>query len=139
MKLSPLLLAAAAAGLFAAPAAAQHPDERSRTGRVAGEIARTIEDTAEAIGTVTDAVRNSVDGVRYRSAERHAIDRCAPRVARFGRMRVAEVQPHGRRSLRVHGTTDGHAAYGYSRSSPRAFTCTVRDDGRVKLRTRRLA
>jgi hypothetical protein len=139
MKLNRLMIALASAGLLAAPAAAQKPDDRSRTGRVAGEIARTIEDTAEAIGTVTDAVRGSVDGIRYRGAERFAIDRCAPRVARYGRMRVDHVAPYGRRSLRVHGSTDGMAAYGYSRAAPRAFTCTVRDDGRVKLRTRRLA
>jgi hypothetical protein len=138
MKLNRLMIGLAAAGLLAAPAAAQRSEDRGRTGRVAGEIARTIEDAADAIGTVTDAVRGSVDEIRYRGAERFAIDRCAPRVARYGRMRVDHVAPYGRRSMRVHGMTDGMAAYGYSRTSPRAFTCTVRDDGRVKLRTRRI-
>lgn len=126
--------ALAAALLAAAPAAAQKPVDRP--GSVAGEIAREIGDAADAIVTVTDAVNDGVGRVRYRSAERYAIGRCAERVG--GRLHVDHVAPYGRRSLRVSGTVDGSDRYsGYGR--PRAITCTVRDDGRVKLRTRRLA
>jgi len=138
MKLNLFLRGALAAGLLAAApaAAAQKPDERSRTGSVAGEIAREIRDAADAIGTVTDAVHDGLDRHRYRSAERFAIGRCAERVG--GRIQVDQVEPYGRRSLRVLGTVGGGDGYsGYGR--PRAFACTVRDDGRVKLRTRRLA
>jgi hypothetical protein len=136
MKLNLFLGAALAVGLLAAaPGAAQKPDDRGR-GRVAHEIAREIRDAADAIGTVTDAVDESLGRVRYRGAERFAIDRCADRLGK--RIDVDRVAPYGRRSLRVTGTVDGSDRYrGYGR--PRAFACTVRDDGRVKLRTRRLA
>lgn len=137
MKLRHIFAAAMAAGLLAAPAAAQKPDERGGAGRAAGEIAREIEDAADAIGTVTDAVANSVGRVRWRSAERDAIGRCAARVERYGKMHVEDVSPYGRRSLRVHGRTEGRS-YSSRDSAPRAFACTVRDDGRVKLSTRRL-
>jgi len=138
MKLNLLWGAAIAAGLIAVPASAQKPGERS-SGSVAGEIAREIEDAADAIGTVTDAVANSVGRVRWRSAERDAIGRCAARVERYGRMQVEDVAPYGRRSLRVYGRTDGRSDYYSGRGyGPRAFACTVRDDGRVKLSTRRL-
>jgi hypothetical protein len=136
MTLNRILAAVLAAGLASAPALAQKPDDRGRTGRVADEIARDIGEAADAIGTVNDAVRGSIDNVRYRGAERFAIRRCAPRVERYGRMNVEHVAPYGRRSLRVYGTTDA-AAYRRS-AAPRAFTCTVRDDGRVRLSTRRL-
>ncbi|HEX8364216.1 MAG TPA: hypothetical protein VD887_04910 [Allosphingosinicella sp.] len=135
MKLSSLLGGLAAAGLLAAPAAAQKPDDR--TGRVAGEIARQIEDAADAVGTVGDAVAGSLGRIRYRGAERFAIGRCAPRVERYGRMRVEQVAPYGRRSLRVYGTTEGGTSYDRG-AGQRAFACTVRDDGRVRLSTRRL-
>ncbi len=134
-----LALTAAATVTAASPALAQ-PD-RSRAGRIADEIARGIRDTAEAIGTVSDSLYTSVNGIRYRGAERRAIDYCRPRVERYGYMRVEDVRPYGRRSFRVYGTTDPRGAY-YdrysSRYSPRTFTCTVRDDGRVKLKTRRI-
>ncbi|HYJ31110.1 MAG TPA: hypothetical protein VEW25_12310 [Allosphingosinicella sp.] len=140
MTLKCLFTAAMAAGLLAAPAAAQKPGERGDAGRAAGEIAREIEDAADAIGTVTDALSNSVGRVRWRSAERDAIGRCAPRVERYGRMQVEDVAPYGRRSLRVYGRTDGRADRYSSRGyGARAFACTVRDDGRVKLSTRRLS
>ncbi len=125
----------AAAMLVSAPAAAQ--PERGRTGRVADDIVREVENVVDAVLRVSDAV----DSVRYRGAERFAIARCAARVERYGRMRVDRVVPYGRRSLRVYGTA-GEAEpfgsrYGY-RYRAREFTCTVRDDGRVKLRTRRI-
>jgi hypothetical protein len=138
MKLNFLWGAAVAAGLIAAPAVAQKPGERGRGG-VAGEIAREIENAADAIGTVTDAFSNSVGRVRWRSAERDAIARCAPRVERYGKIHVDAVEPYGRRSLRVYGRTEGRSDYYRGRGyGPRAFACTVRDDGRVKLSTRRL-
>jgi hypothetical protein len=120
-----------------APAAAQ---ERGRTSRTAEEIAREIRDAANAVGVVTDAVNDSVRGVRWRGPERFAIDRCTPSVERYGRMRVDDVRRYGRRSWRVYGTADPRGgSYGYgSRYAPRAFTCTVRDDGRVKLKTKRI-
>lgn len=133
-RLTSLALCAAALAA-AAPAAAQYKPEQGRTGRVANDIARGVGEAVDAIGTVVDSVDRSVGEVRYRRAERFAIERCAPRVARYGRMRVAQVEPYGRRSIRVYGTAeaDGWGA----RSAPRSFACTVRDDGRVKLRTRR--
>jgi hypothetical protein len=136
MKLNLFAGAALAAALLAgAPAAAQKPGDPGR-GRVADEIAREIRDAADAIGTVTEAVDESLGRVRYRGAERFAIDRCADRLGK--RIDVDHVAPYGRRSLRVTGTVDGGDRYrGYGR--PRAFACTVRDDGRVRLRTRRLA
>ena len=136
MTINRILAAMLAAGLVSAPAIAQKPGERGRGGRVADEIARDIYDAADAIGTVNDAVRGSLDNVRYRGAERFAIRRCAPRVERYGRMNVEHVAPYGHRSLRVYGTTDG--ASSYRSGSARAFTCTVRDDGRVRLSTRRI-
>jgi hypothetical protein len=129
-------------GLIAAasPAAAQN---RSRTGEVAEEIARAIRETASAVGTVTDAAYESVNGIRYRGRERHAIDRCAPQVERYGRMRIEDVRPYERRSFRVYGTVGGDGRYddrygSRDRYGMRSFTCTVRDDGRVKLKTKRL-
>ena len=127
-----------AAGLLAAtPAAAQYEKDRGRSGRVANDIARTIQDAADAVGTVTGALEGSVDGIRYRREERRAVDRCAPRVERYGRMQVASVRPYERRSMRVYGTVQPDSRYQRSRDA-RSFTCTVRDDGRVKLKTQRL-
>lgn len=134
------LLAASAA----APAAAQYYPDRSRAGRVADEIARTVEDTAQAVGRVRDSLDRSLYDVRFQGPERYAIDACRPRVERYGRMRVDNVRPYGRRSWRVYGVTDGYGGGYYDRYSssryyaPRSFTCTVRDDGRVKLKTNRL-
>ena len=117
----------------ASPAAAQ-----DRTGRTAEEIAREIRNAAEAIGTVRDAVTDSYNGIRWRGPERFAVDRCAQRVERYGRMRVDDVRRYGRRSWRVYGTVSG-GSYGYRGSySERSFMCTVRDDGRVKLKTKRI-
>ncbi|HEU0098162.1 MAG TPA: hypothetical protein VFQ67_05230 [Allosphingosinicella sp.] len=128
--------------LAAAPAAAQDYDRRSRAERVADEIARQLEATADAVGTVTDSVNRSVDSLRFRGPERFAVERCAPHVERFGRMRVDDVRRRGRDSWRVYGTTTGAAlgnSTGWHRGyAPRAFTCTVRRDGRVKLKTSKL-
>jgi len=124
---------AAAAAVAAVPASAQ---DRSR--RTAEEIAREIRNAAEAIGTVTSAVDESMRDIRFRGRDREAIDRCAPSVERYGRMRVDDVRGYGRRSIRVYGTV-GRDGYGDRyRYSARSFTCTVRDDGRVKVKTRRL-
>ncbi|MGZ8286548.1 MAG: hypothetical protein ACXW27_10365 [Allosphingosinicella sp.] len=126
----------------AAPAMAQDDDRRSRAERVADEIARQVEATANAVGTVTDSVHRSVDTLRFRGAERFAVERCAPHVERFGRMRVDDVRRHGRGGWRVYGTVAGAAigdSNGWRRGYvPRAFTCTVREDGRVKLKTGKL-
>ncbi|HEX9964981.1 MAG TPA: hypothetical protein VGB04_08355 [Allosphingosinicella sp.] len=123
----------------AAPAEAQY-DRRSRAERIADEIARQVEATANAVGTVTESVDRSIGGLRFRGAERFAVERCLPYVQRYGRMRVDDVRRHSRRSWRVYGTVDG-AGYGgrWGRGyGPRAFNCTVREDGRVKLKTSRL-
>jgi hypothetical protein len=123
--------------LLAAPAFAQ-----SRTGRVAEEVARTIEETANAVGRVRDSLDRGINDVRWRGPERFAVDACRPHVERYGQMRVDQVRPYKRRSFRVYGTTQGYSGGYYgSRSGsyrPRAFTCTVQDDGRVKLKTKRL-
>ena len=138
-----LLLSLAAA----APATAQEYDRRSKAERIADEIARQVEATAGAIGTVTDSVHRSVDSVRFRGAERFAVDRCGPYVERYGRMRVDDVRRYSRSSWRVYGTVnDGgglgggyNGSYGLRRGyGHRSFTCTVREDGRVKVKTQKI-
>ena len=148
-------LAGTAALAGAAPASAQYgrdypppPPPRTRTGEVASEVARTIRETADAIATVRDSVDGSLEPLRWSRAERFAIDACRPAVARYGAMRVDRVDPYGRRSLRVYGVAGGAAygAYGSGYGSggygasgyPRTFACTVRDDGRVKLKASRV-
>jgi hypothetical protein len=128
------------ASLVPAAAAAQDYDRRSRTERVADEIAREVEAAANAVGAVTDSVERSVDGLRFRGAERFAVERCAPYAERYGHMRIDDVRRHGRRSWRVYGTVSaGGRGEGWRRYyAPRTFTCTVRDDGRVKFKTSRL-
>lgn len=124
--------------LVPAAAAAQDYDRRSRAERIADEIARQVEATADAVGTVTDSVHRSVHGLRFRGAERFAIERCAPYAERYGAFRVDDVRRHGRRSWRVYGTVSGYGD-GWRRGySSRAFTCTVREDGRVKFKSSRL-
>ncbi len=136
-KLFPAALAAALV-TAASPAGAQY--QQSRSQRVADEIARTIRDTAQAVGTVQDALYDSMNGIRYQGPERFAVERCAAYVQRYGRLRVQDVRPYKRRSWRVHGTVDASGYHGpYSlRGSYRSFSCTVRDDGRVKLKTNRV-
>lgn len=138
-----LLLSLAAA----APAMAQDYDRRSRAERIADEIARQVEATAGAIGTVTDSVHRSVDSVRFRGAERFAVDRCVPYVQRYGRMQVDDVRRYSRSSWRVYGTVNdggglggGYSGrYGLRRGyGHRSFTCTVREDGRVKVKTQKI-
>lgn len=138
-RLSAAILLAA---LAAAPAAAQDYDRRSRAERVADDIARQVEATAEAVGIVTDSVHRSVDALRFRGPERFAVERCAPYVQRYGRMHIDDVRRHGGNGWRVYGTATG-AGIGDMRGgwrgyAPRAFTCTVRGDGRVRLKTKRL-
>jgi hypothetical protein len=136
MSMSKIASALLAGALFAAsPAVAQ-----DRTRDVAREVARGIRDAAEAIGTVRDAWDQSINDIRWRGPEREAILICAPRIERYGRMRVDQVRPYGRRSIRVYGVVDGGWGRGYGyrdRYRLRSFTCTVRDDGRVRLKTRR--
>lgn len=138
-RISAILLVTLAS---AAPALAQDYDRRSRAERVADEIARQVEATAKAVETVSDSVHRSVDGLRFRGPERFAAERCAPYVERYGRMRIDSVRRHGRSSWRVYGTVGGAAlgdANGWRRGyAPRAFTCTVREDGKVKLKTSKL-
>lgn len=138
MSATILLLSLAAA----APALARDHDRPSRAERIADDIARQMEAAAGAVGTVTDSVHRSVDTVRFRGAERFAVERCAPYVERYGRMRVDDVRRHSRSRWRVYGTVGGAAlgnSNGWRRGyAPRAFTCTVREDGRVKLKTNKL-
>jgi hypothetical protein len=142
--LKPISLCFALSSLLATgPALAQYPyQDRSGAGRVADEIARTVEDTAQAVGRVRDSLDRGISDVRFRGPERFAIDACRPQVERYGRMRVDEVRPYKQRSFRVYGLAEGYGGsyYDRGRSSryPRSFTCTVREDGRVKLKTKRL-
>ena len=135
---------AAASTLAAEPAFAQYPSQdSSRVGRVSGEIARTVEEAARAMGTVKDAFDRSLYEVRYRGPERFAIDACRPQVERYGRMRIDEVRPYKRRGFKVYGLTEGYrdTYYDQHRSGnfgPRSFKCTVGEDGRVKVKTKRL-
>lgn len=128
----------------AAPAAAQYYPE-PRRGGVAEEIARTIGTAAEAVGTVTDAVRGAVHGLRFRNpADRYAAEVCGNYAERFGRISIQDVVPHKRDKLRVYGVIDGYDRRGdrgyYGRSfERRSFACTVRFDGRItKFKTKRL-
>jgi len=145
-------LAAASALAASAPAAAQYrdpypapPPPRTRAGQVADEIARTVRETADAVATVRGSVDASLGELRWNGAQRFAIDRCRPYLGRYGAIRVDRVDPYGNRSLRVYGVTGygggyGQPAYAYARTAydSRSFACTVRDDGRVKLKTSRL-
>lgn len=124
--------------LVPAAAAAQDYDRRSRAERIAEDIARQVEATADAVGTVSDSVHRSVDGLRFRGAERFAIQRCTPHAERYGAMRVDDVRRHGRRSWRVYGIVSGYGDGWRNGYSSRAFTCTVREDGRVKFKSSRL-
>ena len=137
---------AVSAGFMTAPAAAQ--DRESRAER----IAREIREAAEDIRTVREAVDESVSDVRFRGRDRYAIDLCRPYVERYGRMRVDDVRPYKRRSLRVYGTVgDNRYDDRYDRRRYddrydrdrydyrlRSFTCTVDGDGDVKLKTKKL-
>jgi hypothetical protein len=140
-----LLCFALSSAAAAAPSLAQYPyQDRSRAGRVADEIARTVEDTAVAVGRVRDSVDQSLGGLRYRGPERFAVDACRPQVERYGRMRVQDVLPYKRSGFRVYGSTEGFSSgydgrYRRGQYGPRRFTCTVREDGRVKLSTKRLS
>jgi hypothetical protein len=135
---------AAVSALVAEPALAQYANpDSSRVGRASDQIARTIEEAARAVGTVTDAFDRSLYEVRYRGAERFAIDACRSQVERYGRMRIDDVRPYKRSSLRVYGITEGYRGsyadrYRNRDFGPRSFTCTVGRDGRVKVKTKRL-
>jgi hypothetical protein len=118
--------------LFALAAA---PRDDGRAEGAVDEVARQAEPTA-------DPVRRNARSLRFQGAERAAVERCAPQVERFGRMRIDEVVRDGRGGWRVEGTVAGAAigdTNGWRRGFvPRAFTCTVGGDGRVKLKTSRL-
>lgn len=135
---------AAASALVAEPALAQYPSrDQSRVGRVSDEIARTVEEAARAMGRVTDAFDRSVYEARYRGPERFAIDACRPQVERYGRMRIDDVRPYRSRTFRVYGVTEGYRGNYDDRHrsrefGPRRFKCTVGEDGRVKVKTKRL-
>jgi hypothetical protein len=139
-----MICLAAASAMAAPPAFAQYQyQDRSRVGRVADEIARTVEETAGAVGRVRDSFDRGLYDARFRGPERFAIDACRPQVERYGRMRVDSVRPYRRDSFRVYGVTEGFRSSYYDRSrsrgyGPRSFTCTARDDGRVRVKTKRL-
>ncbi len=148
-KILGLVLALASAAATAAPAEAQYYP-RDRGNRIADEIAREAARAAEAAGAIAGAVRGAEDAMRgainsyhYRTpAERRAGEICAIRAERYGRVSIDRVYPYKRYSIRVEGIADpgrGFGRYGYDRRyRPRSFTCTVREDGRVKFKTRRL-
>ncbi|HYI39307.1 MAG TPA: hypothetical protein VE053_03205 [Allosphingosinicella sp.] len=99
---------------------------------------------APAAAQVSASPAARIGDTRFQGPERAAIARCAPRIERFGRIQVDDVRRHGRSGWRVHGTVnDGGAGLGYSYGlrrgyGHRAFTCTVGEDGRVKLKTTRI-
>lgn len=67
--------------------------------------------------------------------QRYAVDVCAQRASRYGRISVTQVQPRNSRTLRVHGIADASYnrgyGYGYNNYDRRAFQCDVRSDGRI--------
>lgn len=133
---------AAVSCLAAEPAFAQYQD-RGSVGRTSDKIARTIEEAARAMGTVTDAFDRSLYEVRFRGPERFAIDACRPQVERYGRMRVDDARPYKRKSFRVYGVTEGYRGNYYDsqfsrKYGPKSFKCTVEADGRVKVKTKNI-
>ena len=98
-----MILMAAASALVAQPAYVQYSGhDQSRVGRVSGEIARTVEEAARAMSTISDAFDRSVHEARYRGPERFAIDACRPQVERYGRMRVDNVRPYSQLLSHMH-------------------------------------
>ena len=62
---------------------------------------------------------------------------------RYGQVRVEEVRLYERRSRRGYGIAEGCGAGYYERSRSggnglRGLACTVREDGRMKVETKRL-
>lgn len=139
MKITAFALLAAVAMPGVATAQYSPP---SRGGSVADDLARGVEDAARAIGTVGDALHRGTSDLRYREAERWAADRCGPEVARYGRMRIEAIQPYGDRGYRVYGVVDPGSSpvsyYGGRAYEARSFRCTIKDSGRVSVRTRRI-
>lgn len=140
---TPIALGLALSAAFASAPACAQSSSPSRAGQVADDIARAVIDTAQAVGRVRDSVDRSLSDIRWRGPQRFAIDACRPQVERYGRMRVDEVRPYKSRSQRVYGIAEGYNAGYYDRSRDRrsglrSFTCTVREDGRAKVKTKRL-
>lgn len=167
-KFAKAMTGAAAAALVtigaAAPAHAQYYDpyyDRDR-GIDTSDIVRGVAiagAAAAAVGAIANAARGygtygypsrgygtygypSQGAYGYGNNERYAVDACARRAARYGRVSVTQVYPRSRTSLRVEGVVDGNNGYynrgygydryGYDRGyERRAFQCNVRYDGRV--------
>ena len=109
-------------------------------------LVQAVPSTAQdgAPGSVAGPSARSAQYPRFQGPERAAIERCAPRLERFGRLQVEDVRRHGRSGWRVRGTVnDGGAGLGYGYGlrrgyGHRTFTCTVGEDGQVRLKTQRL-
>lgn len=67
--------------------------------------------------------------------QRYAVDVCAQRASRYGRISVTQVRPRNSRTLRVEGIADASYnrgyGFGYGNADRRAFQCDVRSDGRI--------
>ena len=141
LRIAGLALLATAA---ASPALAQSDRDR-RGGGVTEEIIRGVERAAESVVRVDDALRRAERNVRFRGAERFAVDACEAQAQRYGAVRTDDVERYKRRSWRVYGTVDARGGYDSRRYDRRdrydlrRFTCTVRDDGKVtKFKTKRI-
>lgn len=147
----------------AAPAQAQYYDpyyDRDR-GIDAGDIIRGVAiagAAAAAIGAISNAARGGYGGYgydnrgygnygygnsgygNYGANDGYAVNACASRASRYGRVNVSQVYPRNRTSLRVEGMVDGgvNRGWGNNRYERRTFACNVRYDGRVtSFNTRR--
>jgi hypothetical protein len=132
------------AGLALLAAAAGSPASAQSDRGVTEEIIRGVERAAESVVAVDDALRRAGRNVRFRGAERFAVEACERQAERYGRIRIDDVERYKRRSWRVYGIADPGSGYDRrsrydSRYDARRFTCTVRDDGRVtKFKTKRI-
>lgn len=158
-KLTRLAAGAGAAALLAlgaAPAQAQYyPYPQGQDVIDPADVARGVAvagAAAAAVGAIANAARGAIGGgygypqggygypqggygypqVGYagQGQDRFAVDACAARASRYGRVSIGQVYRKDSRRFRVEGMADANY-YGTYGGDRRAFQCEVRDDGRV--------
>lgn len=145
MRTAHKIIGLAGLGLIAAAAApVQAQSDRERREGVVQEVLRGVEEAAETAARVDDALRGASRQLRFRGAERYAVEACEVRAERYGRVAIDDVVRYKRNSWRVYGVADPGSRYDrrydYDRRyEPRRFVCTARTDGRVtKFKTDRI-